>query len=155
MKNVYYGLLFLFLVAGCLDSPAVYEYFHAITGESWDRDSIITFSVDIPEPGEYQFGVYARHTVDYSFANLSCYLSVTHPHLQEQQEGIDMTLASSRGKWQGEGNMLKTLFHALPNSYSIDSTGTYTISIRHRMKEKELKGVKNIGLRIVSSQATP
>lgn len=145
------GLIF-FLIAciwACSDSRIVYENFRSLSPEIWNRDSCITFNAEIAEPGNYTLGIYIRHSTDYKLSNLSCILQVYHPDSNKLSDTVDITLIKPSGEWYGQGGTgFKTLFVPLPKEYTFDSTGMYEIVLRHRMREKELKGIKNMGVTI-------
>lgn len=128
--------------------PGIYR---SIAHETWNRDSNYKFDFNITRPGNYVVSTCVRHTTDYKQHNLSCHLTVSHPGLMTVKMNADMILANEDGEWLGQGvGGLKTIVHPSDQVLHLDSAGIYTVEISHRMKEKELKGIKNIGIKLTS-----
>lgn len=128
--------------------PGIYR---SIAHETWNRDSNYKFDFNITRPGSYVVSTCVRHTTDYKQHNLSCHLTVSHPGLMTVKMNADMILANEDGEWLGQGvGGLKTIVHPSDQVLHLDSAGIYTVEISHRMKEKELKGIKNIGIKLTS-----
>ncbi|WP_065218262.1 MULTISPECIES: gliding motility lipoprotein GldH [Butyricimonas] len=143
----------LFLLSCCMacnisPNPGIYK---SIARETWDRDSNYKFEFNITQPGTYVVSTCVRHSTDYKQHNLSCHLTVSHPGLMTVKMNPDIILANENGEWLGQGlGGLKTIVHSSDQVLHLDSTGIYTVEISHRMKEKELKGIKNIGIKLSS-----
>lgn len=128
--------------------PGIYR---SIAHETWNRDSNYKFDFNITRPGTYVVSTCVRYTTDYKQHNLSCHLTVSHPGLMTVKMNADMILANEDGEWLGQGvGGLKTIVHPSDQVLHLDSAGIYTVEISHRMKEKELKGIKNIGIKLTS-----
>ena len=72
-------------------------------------------------------------------------------------QGKYKTLANET--WERDSNYkfelditgLKTVVQPIDRIFHFDSTGIYTVEIKHRMKDKQLTGIKNIGIKIKST----
>ena len=68
------------------------------------------------------------------------------------KENSDIILVDNNGKWIGQGlTGLKTVVQPIDRIFHFDSAGIYTVEIKHRMKDKQLTGIKNIGIKIKST----
>ena len=68
------------------------------------------------------------------------------------KENSDIIIVDNNGRWVGQGlTGLKTVVQSIERIFHFDSTGIYTVEIKHRMKDKQLKGIKNIGIKIKST----
>lgn len=149
-KLCIYILFILSCCMACHISPNM-ENYQSIPGETWNRDSNYTFEFNITKPGTYVLSTCVRHATDYKQHNVSCYLTITHPGMLPTNMITDVTLADKDGEWLGQGlGGLKTVTQTSGQVLHLDSVGIYTIEIGHRMKEKELKGIKNIGIKLTS-----
>ena len=141
----------LFILSCCMacDISHNQECYKSIARETWNRDRNYKFEFNVTQPGIYVLSTCVRHSTDYKLHNLNCYLSVSHPKLTTIDMNSDIILADENGKWLGQGlGGLKTVVQTSREVLHLDSTGVYTVEIGHRMKEKKLKGIKNIGIRI-------
>ena len=67
------------------------------------------------------------------------------------KENSDIIIVDNNGKWIGQGlTGLKTVVQPIERIFHFDSASIYTVEIKHRMKDKQLKGIKNIGIKIKS-----
>jgi gliding motility-associated lipoprotein GldH len=148
MMTLWVGLLCL--CGGCREdaSSPLYENFRALPGERWERDNGVTFDVNILRPGRYSLALYLRHTIDIAQANVSCRVTVSHPGVPAVEERAEIFVLDSQGHWMGRGIALKTAAFPTRSYFQLDSTGTYRVEIRHQMKEKRLKGIKDIGIQV-------
>ena len=75
-----------------------------------------------------------------------------HQGLEVDKENSDIILVDNNGRWVGQGlTGLKTVVQPIDRIFHFDSTGIYTVEIKHRMKDKQLTGIKNIGIKIKST----
>ncbi|MDR1273399.1 MAG: gliding motility lipoprotein GldH [Odoribacteraceae bacterium] len=143
------GLLLLLLLPACGAGPGVfYANFRALPGERWERDSVVAFNVEIPRPGRYSFTLHARHTMDVRQANVACSLTLSRRGETLAGERVELLVVDGDGRWTGGGASLKTVRATAGPPLALDSVGLYRVEIRHRMKEKVLKGIKDIGIQV-------
>ena len=122
-----------------------------LADEVWERDSNYRFEFDITQPGRYLMSTCVRHTTDYKQRNISCYLTISYRGSELNSINTDVLMADENGQWIGQGlGGLKTVVQPIKEIFHFDSTGIYTVEVRHRMKDKQLKGIKNIGIKIKS-----
>ena len=128
MKNKF-CIYILFLLLGCMacNFSTTQEKYKTLARETWERDSNYKFEFDISKSGSYHISTCIRHSTD-------------------------IIIVDNNGRWVGQGlTGLKTVVQPIDRIFHFDSTGIYTVEIKHRMKDKQLKGIKNIGIKIKST----
>ncbi len=155
--NRAFGLL---VIAGLLlftvscDSKRVFEANVEIPDQSWNKDKAVVFSPLITDTINIQ-NVYinVRNTSSYQFNNLFLFITTTSPAGQWIRDTLEIPLADSRGKWMGSG--IGDIFFnrkAFKKKIRFPMEGKYTFEIRHGMRPADLKGIRDIGLRIEKSK---
>ena len=144
----------LFLLLGCMacNFSSTQGQYKTLANETWERDSNYKLEFNISQPGSYQLSTCIRHSTDYKQRNISCYLTIRHQGLEVDKKNSDIILVDNNGKWIGQGlTGLKTVVQPIDRIFHFDSTGIYTVEIKHRMKDNQLTGIKNIGIKIKST----
>ena len=139
------------LLLGCTSCSftPVQEKYKTLPKERWERDSNYKFEFNITQTGNYHISICIRHTSDYKQKNIGCNLSISRQGTTLLNENTDVTLVDNNGEWLGEGLPgLKSLVQPVNPILTADSVGVYTIEVKHRMKDKQLNGIKNIGIKI-------
>lgn len=128
--------------------PVVYENYREIPGESWSRYEVAEFEVDIPDSGRYEIALWLRHTTDYEMANLWCFVSARMRGKEVWRDTVNLKIAESDGRWLGRGGSVKTLGQTAGGSPVVLPAGPAVFRIEQGMRFEEMKGVKNVGIRI-------
>jgi gliding motility-associated lipoprotein GldH len=129
-----------------------YENFRSLPGERWERDRVVAFDVDIPRPGLYTFMLYVRHTPGVEQANIACLLTLSRGGVTLAERRAEFLLSDSLGRWTGDGAFLRTLKTTAGEPLAVDSAGVLRVEVSHRMKNEELKGIKDIGLHVYGEE---
>ena len=152
MKNKIYCWIILLGCTGCHLDLSSYKSYHTLSKETWIRDSVITFKTKDLLPGTYQLKIGLRHTTDYMYANLRCFLSINRNNQFIKIDTINLILADENGDWLGDGMKgLKTIIQPVGKIIPSDSCSSYTFYLWHTTQNKELKGIKNIGVELEPS----
>lgn len=154
MKNKFWiHILLLQLTCVACNFSTSYEKFKTLADEVWERDSNYRFEFNIKQPGRYLASTCIRHTTDYKQRNISCSLTISYRGMVLNTLHADLFVADENGKWIGQGlGGLKTVIQPIREIFHFDSTGIYTIEIKHRMRDRQLKGIKNIGIKITHGE---
>ena len=142
-------LLFLCILFVSCTGDTVYHEYQAINNISWDKDKeyYFTFPIDdISIPYTISFEV--RNNNLYPYQNLWLFFSEEHPAGAIARDTIEYVLADEYGKWKGNGIFLHHSSFSLKTNYVFPYEGQYTFSFRQGMRDKTLRGIQNIGLRI-------
>lgn len=128
----------------------LYEEYKTLIPSGWDKDSSAVFSFTIDKTFlNYNLFINVRNRGDYSSSNLWLFVDITAPDYTCIHDTIEYQLALPNGKWigKGTGGMFSNQFPFRENVF-FPIAGTYTISIRHAMRNDPLTGISDIGIGI-------
>lgn len=147
MKKVLLALISLVLIS-CRQG-VVYDEFKSLPTSGWDADSALLFTPFVADTiGGYEVQIIVRHTARYPYQNLWLFVDVMQDSLLLRRDTIESFLANERGEWYGAGMQL----YELPLLYLENialSEGQYAIAIQQGMREDQLRGINDIGLKII------
>lgn len=139
--------IFLFFCIAC-HSSAVFEKYEKLPDETWDRYYPIEITANIPDSGQYNIKLCLRHTTDYEMANLWCFISTRSHASQQLKDTVNIKIAEPDGRWLGEGGTIKTLEQAINRNPIALPQGQVVFRIEQGMRIDEMKGVKDIGIKV-------
>ena len=85
----------------------------------------------------------------YSYSNIFLFVTTTSPGGQWIKDTLEMPLANSRGKWLGSGiGDLYFIRQLFKYNVRFPTSGVYTFKIVQGMRDTDLKGIRDIGLRL-------
>ena len=144
-------LLFLsVLMSACKEKDGMYLQFRGIEEAKWNQSKSYDFAVDMTDTlSRYDVFLEIRNNESYSFRNLWLFVNLKTPEGQTRRDTVNCELADPYGKWYGKGGSLHTLSLPFEQNVQFRIPGTYLYSIRQGMREDELKGISDIGLRVV------
>lgn len=144
--KIYIGIFLMCVLYSCGDS-FFYQDYKTLPEETWKPQERIAFEVNIPEKDTYSFVVCIRHTTDFESANLWCFLNLRDSLRTLFTDTLNLKIAEKDGRWLGNGVLLKTLEYPLKKEILLPP-GDYNIQLEPGMGKKELKGIRNVGLKI-------
>jgi gliding motility-associated lipoprotein GldH len=121
--------------------------FHQTPEDGWNKDSVLSYSFDIQDTASaYDILLHIRHTERYQFQNMWLFLN-------NDKDTIEFYLADSHGVWLGNrGNGTISMPVLYEENYRFPHSGTHTISLRHGMRQDNLRGITGIGVQITKSE---
>jgi len=145
----FFPLLIVFLTS--CNRGTVYDNTKSIPDNVWKSDEIIRFDVDVNDTVNlYKFYLNLRHTTNYRYANIFFFVNSIFPDGEEARDTVDCILADPSGKWLGKGiSDIRDNQILLRRGLRFKQMGTYTFEFEQAMRDPELEGVMDIGLRIV------
>lgn len=148
----YYSLiisLFVLTITAC-DPNRVYERYEAVNTSGWMPREPKEFHVEITDTVSiYNFYINLRHTNDYPFSNIYFFVQTRFPDGRTYQDTVEYVLANPSGKWLGKGlGKIKDIRYPFRKGIHLPMNGTYNFTIYHAMREKYLKGIHDVGIRI-------
>lgn len=145
----FFPVLMIFLQA-CSPKP-LYDDTKKVTGSVWNAGEKIQFEVPVDDTVNiYQFFLSLRHSTDYRYANVFFFINTTFPDGKTARDTVECILADRQGKWLGSGiTNVRDMQVMLRRGLRFPQEGTYIFDFEQAMREPELKGIKDIGLRIV------
>ena len=140
-----------FLCFSC-KNEAVYDQYQAIQNTSWEKNKeyYFTFLIeDISVP--YDLTLEVRNNNMYPYQNLWVFCSEELPIGPLKRDTIECMLADEFGKWYGHGISLFQSSFPIRSAYYFPVKGQYTFSFRQGMRNDQLPGIQEIGLRVLPS----
>jgi len=141
--------VFISVIISCQNN-SIYDKYKPVPEKGWHKDSVIVFHFPVSDTLQnYNLILCVRNDINYKFRNLWLFIEITGPGGTAVIDTFEIALASPSGKWLGKGLAgLKTREVVYRRSYSFPDQGDYIIRIRHGMRQKSLKGIRDLGLRI-------
>jgi len=125
-----------------------------VNEKGWNVNEKFNISVNITDTlSSYNFYVNLRNTTDFKYSNFFFFVNTTFPNGKIARDTLECMLANQEGKWIGKGhgkikdNRILFKAHVL-----FPMKGTYKFAIEHGMRDLNIAGIKNIGLRIVKNK---
>lgn len=146
----YLSFLWLLLLVSC-DPHITYEKNMRIKDYRWERDSVPQFAVQISDASRpYEISVNVRHNNYYPYTNLVFSLREQQLSRIDTSYRVELSLAKPDGRWIGQsaGNLFHINYPIL-ETYTFPDTGLYHFSVKHHMEDHQLKGITDLGLKIV------
>ncbi|MEM6515288.1 MAG: gliding motility lipoprotein GldH [Bacteroidota bacterium] len=154
-------LIFVFVVSfvSC-DDKMVFDEYKTISGGTWDKDEIVSFSLEAPDTtSNYNLYLNLRNNNDYKYNNLYLIVEMNFPHGKTLKDTLNYKMARPDGSFLGTGfsdvkeNKLWYKGHEAP--FVFEESGDYDISIQHAMREngtvdgiENLEGITDVGFRV-------
>jgi gliding motility-associated lipoprotein GldH len=139
----------------------------ALTITSCNNNAVFQDSVEMKktvrhynEPAEFEFSmkdsinhydmlVNIRNGTDYAYNNMWLFVTYEYPNDSILTDTVECPLAYSNGEWIGSGigDVVDNLV-MFKQDVRFPRAGNYKVSIRHGMRNDDLKAVHSIGLRV-------
>lgn len=143
-------LLPVMLVFIACSTDVAYHENKVVDENGWHADSLITFQFDIGDTiSGYNINISTRNLDAYPYSNIWFFVNITAPDLSVVSDTIEYQLAETNGKWlgTGTGGVYSNEFSFRQNVF-FPVVGTYSIDIKHGMRNKSLNGICDIGLSV-------
>lgn len=146
MKKVLY-IVIAFLLVSC-GRNTLYDESVVIPGAKWDNENIPYFDVTVDDTlSNYAFYLNIRHLENYSYSNLYVFMHTEFPNGNVTHDTIECTLALPDGRWLGKGSgTMRSAKVVLNPALRFPLSGTYHFEIEQAMRQKELRGITDIGI---------
>lgn len=149
-------ILLLVLIISSCDRSRVFEENITVERGIWSANNSIDFPVNIQDTsGFYNIYLNIRNEGNYPYRNLYLFVHVTSPQGNKLTDTLDIELADASGLWHGSG-IGDLFFLQIPFRQRVrfPVPGIYRFSVLQGMRDKELKGIRNVGLRIEKAKET-
>lgn len=143
------AILLLCMLESC-DQKMVFDKNEKIPDYNWDQNRALSFIVNISDTVSYH-NVYlnVRNAGNYRFSNLFVFINTRFPEGQIQRDTAECILATTDGKWQGEG--LGDIWNhriMLKRHLKFPQAGEYRFDLIQAMRVNPLPGIMDAGIRI-------
>ena len=138
-----------FVLFSC-DSKRFYEENKRIENGVWLNTNHLAFTVNIADTlARYDLYINVRNDGVYPFSNLYLFIHSTLPGGKTATDTVECQLADPDGKWRGSGlGSLKFNRFLFQQSMIFPRKGLYRFELEQAMRVKELKGIRDVGIRI-------
>jgi len=142
-------VLFVLALFAC-NNKVVFEQYQRIPDKTWHKDSVLNFTIAVDDTvANNNFLINVRNDVNYKYSNLWLFLQIEQPDGKTINDKFEIVLADPSGKWLGSGfSGLKTREVVYRRNVFFPVSGEYKVSIQQGMRENNLKGISDIGIRI-------
>lgn len=142
-------VLFLSALFAC-NNKVVFEQYQHIPEKNWHKDSVLNFTITVDDTVKNNnFLINVRNDVNYKYSNLWLFLQIEQPDGKTIDDKFEIVLADPSGKWLGSGfSGLKTRESVYRRNVFFPVSGEYKVRIQQGMRENNLKGISDIGIRI-------
>lgn len=152
MKKIFQLTMFavlLVLTVACRKN-LVFEQYKPIENKSWYKDSAVVFTVPVSDTTDnHNLFLNVRNDINYSYSNLWLFITIEQPDGKTLEDKFEIALADPSGKWLGKGfGGLKTREAMFRRNVFFPVSGEYKIRVQQGMREENLKGISDIGIRI-------
>lgn len=142
-------LFFALLFSGC-DRDKFFDESLGLPRDTWPADEALSFTIPIEDTiSAYRFYVNVRNSTSYNYNNIYFFLTTEYPGGGYSQDTIECLLAAKDGSWlgKGTGSYRDNRMHIRDNIV-FPRKGKYTLRLRQAMREGELKGISEAGIRL-------
>ena len=150
-RNLFFLSLTLlaFFLVSC-DSKRFYEENKSIENGVWLNTNSRVFTVNIADTlARYDLYLNVRNDGVYPYSNLYLFIHTTLPGGKTATDTVECQLADPDGKWRGSGlGSLKFNRFLFQRAMVFPRKGLYRFELEQAMRLKELKGIRDVGIRI-------
>jgi gliding motility-associated lipoprotein GldH len=143
------GSISMLSLVSC-DANRVFEKNLALEDANWDRNQIARFEVEITDTlAYYNLYVNIRNSGQYPYRNVYLFTQIKNPFGQFARDTAEFELADPKGNWYGKGigDLWENQF-PYKQSVMFPRKGTYILELEQAMRDKELKYITDVGIRV-------
>jgi len=144
----------LLLLASCNDK-VLFDENREIEEMSWSLTNLKSFTYQVEDtltPCNFYLNI--RHSEDYAFSNLYLFMRTDFPNGEAARDTMEFVLQDNDGKWKGSGaGTIRDNSILFKKNLRFPLKGEYKFTLEQAMRETDLKGISEIGLRIEKYQA--
>ena len=140
---------FLLLLYGC-NKDVLYTDSVNIPQEVWSLDFVPEFNTDISDSlSTCDVFLTIRTGTSYPYRNIWFFVNTVSPSGKSITDTLQYMLADEKGKWFGKGfGDIHEIDLPFRKGVFFREKGIYTFRVRHGMRDENLNGVYDLGLRI-------
>lgn len=120
----------------------------------WPAELFYRFEVPVGDTvGTYNVFLQVRNDGRYEYSNLWLFVRTNSPTGASLRDTVECRLADEQGRWEGRGSGGRFSLE-IPFRYRVrfPNPGVYVFEIDHGMRDKNLKFITDLGLRIEKSR---
>jgi len=139
----------LFIVSGC-KQKTLFNDTKKMSDEKWSMYDPATFNCTVKDTLEaYDVTFSLRTSTDYQYRNIYLFVLTTFPSGTSQTDTVQYAVTNAKGEWigKGAGDIRELTMHYKSNVF-FPEKGPYQFRIIHGMRDADLKGVYDFGMKI-------
>lgn len=139
----------LLMLSSC-NPDLFYSDDHDVNAKGWNLYNPERFEIEITDTAQfYNFFVDLRLSDNYPYSNLFLFITTTFPDGSIARDTVECPVADAQGQWYGKhSGTIVDCRYPLCRKVRFPNSGTYHFDIVHGMRDADLEGVRNIGLRL-------
>lgn len=147
------GLLMLIFLVGCSTSGE--DVIMNPINNKWNKKTAQKFNLEIKDPQNPKNIIFVvRNNNEYPYSNIRFIVNFKNPKSKISQiDTLNYVLANPKGEWLGTGfgETKETLFQYKLN-YKFPEQGTYEIAVQQAMRNDNLPGIEDIGIKVETAK---
>ena len=131
----------------------MYQKFHSTPKTGWTTNDTLTFDFTVEDTTKlYDFWLTVRNETSYNYSNVFLFIYTEFPNGKSALDTMNYLLAYPSGKWIGEvsGTMVESKL--IYKHTTVPASGTYKMNVIQAMRDENLEGITDIGLKIVEAK---
>lgn len=150
-RSKYSVILFLvpIILLSC-DHDVIYSDSRIIEKNTWNLMNELKFNIPVDDTiTASNISFIIRTGSSYPFRNIWVFVSTTSPDGKTIGDTLQYELADEKGKWFGKGlGDINELILPYKSNVYFPVKGNYIFNIQHGMRDEDLKGVYDFGIRL-------
>lgn len=149
LRNSLFCLIVICLTTAC-NNHTVYHSYQALSADGWNKSDTLLFQIPITDSiTTFRLFAEVRNRSDYPYRNLHLFIN---QNLLDSTvwstDTVTINIADSTGRWEGNGWGSIYQSETFIKSVRTLHPGNFTLKIGHGMKDENLIGINDIGIRI-------
>jgi len=156
MNKIYFFISILFLMNSCSNNT-IYSKFKSIENSKWNKDSIISFNIDIKDTlSNNSIFINLRNNKDYEFNNIFLIVGIDYPNNTKIIDTLEYKMTDDRGVFLGTGfTDVKENKLEFKENINFSIAGVYKFNVQQAMRKngieegvEYLNGIIDVGIQI-------
>jgi gliding motility-associated lipoprotein GldH len=153
--SIFYILLLCTLIS-CKEKDVHFLKHIEIPNEKWSYQDSLAFDFTIEDTvSSYQMFLELRTATNYKWSNVFLFSDLTFPNQKTRRDTFEFKLADNFGRWQGKktGSMVENSIKMYNKKVNFPLKGKYRFTIYQAMRDLNLEGVMDVGVKIKTVQS--
>lgn len=154
LVRIYMLSIIAALLATACNNSAFYTESVHLKNNEWKAGDTLFYTFNSKDTlASYDFYFDIRNTTDYDMQNLYLFITAYYPGNTFSRDTAECILAAPDGKWYGKGmGKHKDSRFLFRKGVRFRKPGDYMIAVNQAMREKNLKGISDVGI-LIKKQA--
>lgn len=152
-RNNSFFLLFIgaiVMFSSCKGEDIYFQEYQSVEDLLWNEEEVKSFDFEIVDTTKlYEFYFNLRNNNEYGYGNIFVFWSLQSPDGRTKTDTAQFILAKPNGQWLGKsasGTVIENSMYFLKTK--LPTRGTYSFEFNQGMRDENLEGIKDVGLKI-------